>query len=124
MTLLSAIPALPVLDIGNASTYYIDRLGFTLVHADDGFAVLVRDNVRIHLWAANDPNTPGAEPHLAGSASCRISVSGIEELYEQMRNAGVLHPNGSLREQPWGERDFTVFDLDRNCISFAERAAN
>lgn len=69
VTLLNAIPALPVLDIGNASRYYTDRLGFTLVHADDGFAVLVRDNVRIHLWAANDPNTPGA-----GTASGRLSI--------------------------------------------------
>jgi len=120
MMLKSTIPALPVLDLAAAVTFYVDRLGFRVVHADDDFAVVMRDDVRLHLWAANKPDVPGAEPHLAGSASCRIVVSGIEELYDEMRAAGVVHPNGPLTEQPWGERDFTVLDQNNNCISLAE----
>lgn len=27
-----------------------------------------------HLGGQSDPDTPGAEPHLAGSASCRVKV--------------------------------------------------
>jgi len=121
VALLSAIPALPVRDIATATTFYAERFGFTLIHADTGFAVLVRDDVRLHLWAANDPLTPGAEPFLAGSASCRIAVSDIDNLYAEMLCSGVVHPNGPLADQPWGESDFTVLDQDNNCISFAER---
>lgn len=123
MTLLSATPALPVLNIDTATSFYRDRLGFDVIHADGGFAVLTRDQVRIHLWAANDPNVPGAEPHLAGSASCRVNVSGIDALYQEMQSSGVVHPNGQLASQPWGERDFTVLDQDNNCIAFAEASA-
>jgi len=121
LTLISSIPALPVREIAAATDFYKKRFGFELVHADAGFAVLIRDQVRIHLWAANDPLTPGAEPFLAGSASCRIVVSDIEDLYVEMQGSGVVHPNGPLAEQPWGERDFSVLDQDNNCISFAER---
>ncbi len=121
MTLIGAIPALPVLDIAAATDFYQNRFRFELIHADAGFAVLMRDQVRVHLWAANDPGTPGAEPFLAGSASCRITVTDIDSLYEEMRTAGVVHPNGPLVTQPWGERDFSVLDQDNNCIAFAER---
>lgn len=120
MTLLNAIPALPVRNIEVSTRFYVDRLGFTLIHSDGGFAVLVRDQVRIHLWEANDPDTPGAEPFLAGSASCRIKVTNVDELYAEMRESDVVHPNGPLTNQPWGERDFSVLDQDNNCISFAE----
>jgi uncharacterized glyoxalase superfamily protein PhnB len=76
--------------------------------------------VRIHLWAANDQSVPGAEPFLAGSASCRIQVTDIESLYAEFSRSGVINSNGPLQQQPWGERDFTVLDQDNNCLSFAE----
>ncbi|WP_202614676.1 VOC family protein, partial [Escherichia coli] len=34
--------------------FYCDKLGFTLVHHEDGFAVLMCNEVRIHLWEASD----------------------------------------------------------------------
>lgn len=123
MTLLSAIPALPVSNIETATSFYRNRLGFDVIHADAGFAVVARDQVRVHLWAANDPNMPGAEPFLAGSASCRINVTGIDALYQELTSSGVVHPNGPLATQPWGERDFSVLDQDNNCISFTEPVA-
>ena len=121
MAFLSAIPALPVRDIATAAAFYTERFGFILVHTDAGFSVLIRDEVRIHLWEANDPLTPGAEPFLAGSASCRIVVSDIDALYAEMLQSRVVHPNGALADQPWGERDFSVLDQDNNCLSFADR---
>lgn len=118
MKLLAAIPAMPVRNVPAAVAFYQERLGFWLVHADAGFAVVNRDEVVIHLWEANDPDTPGAEPHIAGSASCRIRVEGLAALYADLQAQGVVHPNGSLYSQPWGDDDFTILDLDGNAIGF------
>lgn len=52
--MLQSIPALPVGDIKKSIGFYCDKLGFTLVHHEDGFAVLMCNEVRIHLWEASD----------------------------------------------------------------------
>ncbi|SUJ58434.1 Bleomycin resistance protein [Staphylococcus aureus] len=54
MRMLQSIPALPVGDIKKSIGFYCDKLGFTLVHHEDGFAVLMCNEVRIHLWEASD----------------------------------------------------------------------
>lgn len=130
MQLLEAIPALPVRDIEASISYYQSRLGFALVHRESDFAILRRDSVVLHLWAANDEAwrkrtvtslmMSGAESFLAGTASCRVRVSGIDDLYKELAPLGVLHGNGALEKQPWGDRDFAVVDSDNNLITFFE----
>lgn len=120
MALLTAAPALPVRDVARAVAFYGERLGFAPRHVEARFAIVVRDAVEIHLWEANDPATKGAEPHLAGSASCRIRVGGLGDLYAEYRAQDVIHPNGTLQSQPWGDDDFSVLDADGNLLSFCE----
>ncbi len=124
MKLLFAIPALPVLEIDRAIAFYQSRFGFTCGHSDGGFAILSRDAIEIHLWEANNPDIKGAEPFIAGTASCRIRVAGLDSLYEEYRQQGVIHPNGRLTNQPWGDSDFSVLDQDNNLITFFEPTAD
>jgi catechol 2,3-dioxygenase-like lactoylglutathione lyase family enzyme len=123
MRLLAAIPALPVRNVPIAIEFYQRSLGFEPVHVDGGFAIMRRDDVEIHLWEADSPHTPGAEPYLAGSASCRVWVNGLGALYDEYRTRGVIHPNGSLTSRPWGDDDFTILDADGNAIAFFEPSA-
>lgn len=58
---------------------------------------------------------------IAGTASCRIEVEGIDELYQHIKPLGILHPNTSLKDQWWDERDFAVIDPDNNLISFFQQ---
>ncbi len=130
MKMLYAIPALPVKDIGRSVNFYCDKLGFTVIHQEAGFAVLRQDGVEIHLWAASDEDwrtrggTPavvsGAESFIAGTASCRVAVEHVDELYATLQSFGILHPNTSLRDRWWGSREFGVVDLDNNLITFFE----
>ncbi|MDQ6806424.1 MAG: hypothetical protein M3065_15985, partial [Actinomycetota bacterium] len=97
------IPALPVRDVGLAVVHYRDRFGFGAPHEEPGFAVLVRDDAVLHLWAANDeewrsredltgqPICSGAESFLAGTASCRIEVADVDALFTELKPRGVLH---------------------------------
>lgn len=118
---LAAVPALPVSDERRAVSFFEDALGFTeLRHEGRGLGILRRDAVELHLWVP-DGSAPGAERHLAGTASCRIEVTGVEELYEHCRRHGVVHPNAPLTNTPWGTREFGILDPDNNLVSLYQR---
>jgi hypothetical protein len=97
--------------------HYETRFGFAVLHQDEGFAVIERDDARIHLWLAAGQGA-GAEAHLAGSASCRIEVEGVDELYEELRP--VLHPVSEQgpKDTDFGTREFATLDRDGNLIEF------
>jgi catechol 2,3-dioxygenase-like lactoylglutathione lyase family enzyme len=125
------IPALPVRNAPAAVAFYRDRLGFEVLHHDGGFAVLGRDDAVLHLWEASDegwrerestdtPVISGAESFIAGTASCRIRVEGVDTLYEEMRQRDVLHPvsKSGVDATDFGTREFATLDLDGNLITF------
>jgi len=126
------IPALPSRDVGAAVGFYNDRFGFEPLHHDGGFAVLRRDDAVIHLWESSDetwrtredtlerPICSGAESFLSGTASCRIEVEGIDELYAELSASDVLHPvsKDGVDDTDYGTREFATLDLDGNLVSF------
>lgn len=113
-TLQQAIPVLASLDLEATQRFYSERLGFEPLSQYPDYAVSGRDGVQVHFWLTDDAD-------IAKATSCRIDVSGIETLYEEMSAAGVVHPNAPLRDQPWGMREFAVLDGDGNVITFGER---
>jgi catechol 2,3-dioxygenase-like lactoylglutathione lyase family enzyme len=128
--LAETIPALPVRDAAAAVGFYRDRLGFDVLHHDGGFAVLGDDAV-VHIWEASDetwrnretverPVRSGAESFIAGTASCRIVVEGVDELYDELRRSDVLHPvsKDGVENTDFGTREFATLDLDCNLITF------
>ena len=126
------IPALPVADVAAAVAHYRDAFGFEPLHAEDGFAVLKRDDAEIPLWGATDgawrtrdglaerPVRSGAESFLAGTASCRIAAADVDGLYEELAVAGVLHPTSrdGVTDTDFGTREFATLDRDGNLIAF------
>lgn len=134
MKMKKTLPALAVKDIQQSMNFYTTKLGFTVRHHDDGFAIVVRGEVEIHLWKSGDeswktkgasltanPICSGAESFLAGIASCRIEVQGIDELFEEYKKQGVIYnPDTIVESQPWGDREFPVLDHHRNLLTFYE----
>jgi catechol 2,3-dioxygenase-like lactoylglutathione lyase family enzyme len=129
--LSQTIPALPVRDAAAAVAFYRDRLGFEVFHHHGGFAVVGRDDAVLHLWEAGDeswrgrdtgdrPVRSGAESFIAGTASCRIRVELVAELYEEMSARGVLHPASrqGVSDEDYGAREFATLDLDGNLVTF------
>jgi catechol 2,3-dioxygenase-like lactoylglutathione lyase family enzyme len=131
VTLTQTIPALPVRDAASAVDFYRERLGFDVLHHDGGFAVLGRDDAVLHLWEAGDeswrgrepgerPVRSGAESFIAGTASCRIRVDGVDDLYEELSSRDVLHPvsRAGVSDTDYGAREFATLDLDGNLVTF------
>lgn len=132
--LLKTIPAFPVQQIDKAVEFYKDKFGFDSQHKEDTFAILVRDNIELHLWASCNyswkwksiflflkPISSGAESFLAGTHSCRIEVSGIDELFEELKGKNVLHNEKTEIEITYyGTREFATLDLHGNLLTFYE----
>jgi len=125
------IPALPAFDVAASVEFYRERLGFEAIHHDGSFAVLRRDDAVVHLWQADDeswreraagekPVCSGAESFIAGTASCRIEIEGVDELYAELRERDVLHTvsRDGVTETDFGTREFATLDRDGNLIAF------
>lgn len=127
----SAIPGIPVLNLDRSITFYRDALGLSVTHEDGRFAILKRDGVELHLsvlddedWRGRAGDTPvvsGAESFLAGTGGCRFHVDSVQEIHDRIESFGAIHPNGPLRDQPWGTREFGALDPDGNELTFFER---
>jgi hypothetical protein len=126
------IPALPVRSIATAVAHFRDRFGFASVHVEETFAVVQRDDARIHLWQAVDrswseredlherPVHSGAESFLAGTASCRIETEDVDGLYAELAATDVLHPvsRDGVTETDFGTSEFATLDADGNLVEF------
>jgi catechol 2,3-dioxygenase-like lactoylglutathione lyase family enzyme len=133
MQMHSAIPTFPIRNMARSLPFYRDILGLSLLHHDGGFAIVGRDGIELHLGQSDDeswrtrrdeePVRSGSESFLAGTASCRIGMIGVEEYYPLLVAHGVIHPNGTIRNTEWGTREFAVLDPDNNLITFFERLA-
>jgi len=112
--LQKGIPVLASLDIDKTVAFYKEKLGFDkLGYQDQNYAVIARDQVVLHFWKCNDPIHPQ-------NTSCYIDVVEIDRLYEELKPKGVIHPNGPLKDQEYGMREFAVLDLDGNLIKFGQ----
>jgi hypothetical protein len=113
--LKAAIPKLASLNI-ERSVAFFERLGFARRYFDKDYGIVERDGVQLHFWLCVDPRIPK-------ETGCRITVEGIDGLFEAYAAEAVIHPNGRLELKPWGVREFSILDLDGNLVTFQQAAA-
>lgn len=111
-------PVLPVKDISIAVGYYVNQLGFKLAFTDttsaQGYAGVKRDRIEIHLqWHDEKEWIKGIDRPML-----RIYVDHIEALFEEYKTQDVYHKNTSLKETPWGTKEFAFYDLYKNGLTF------
>lgn len=109
----SGIPILPALNLTKALEFYVERMGFEMIIDLDDYAGVQRGAVQIHFWLTDDPQFPS-------NSSCRIEVTGIDDLYNEYEAAGITDSGTKPTNEPWGYRQFTLVDLFGNAIVFAE----
>lgn len=109
-TINSIAPRFVVGDMEQALTFY-GQLGFATTYQDEGFAIVERDGVALHLNAFSEP----PKSH----SVCWIGVPNIEALYQQYLPTNAVQ--SPLEAKPWGLKEFFLRDPFRNLILFAER---
>jgi catechol 2,3-dioxygenase-like lactoylglutathione lyase family enzyme len=105
-------PILGTRDIQRAIDFYIQKLGFQLAFGDTAdppnYVGFRRDAVELHMQFQFE--------HEMGTIRLRFVVADPDALFAEYRQRGVeCSPN---RDTPWGTREFALYDLDRNSLTF------
>jgi catechol 2,3-dioxygenase-like lactoylglutathione lyase family enzyme len=111
---VSAVPIIPARDTEVSTAWYRDQLGFDVFHVEPEYGIVGRGESWIHFWGPS-----GIEPE-DSMTMIRLGVRGIDGLYQECQEKGIVHPNGTLADQPWGTREFSVIDADGNLVTFFE----
>jgi hypothetical protein len=111
--LKSAVPILASLNEEESIKFYTEKLGFIFHSSWEGYLILSKDKVDVHLWPCTDEEIPK-------NTGCYINVTDIDKLYEKYEPLGIIHPNGKLEEKPWKMKQFSILDNNGNIIHFGE----
>ena len=115
--LTAACPKLPMRVKTVTKDFYIQQLGFQEIGFAnfESYMILKKDEAELHFFIFLDliPEENYGQVY--------IRVNHIEQLYQELIDRGVtIHPNGSLAEKPWGQREFAILDPDNNLITFGQ----
>lgn len=116
MTFPSAVPEIPVANVDEAASYYVDPLGFTLDWGDGqgGIAGISRGDCRLYL--AN-PAFRQRHGNLAPALFWLNlgSKAEVDELFAEWK-AKQARLLSEPEDKPWMLREFVAADLDGNLI--------
>jgi catechol 2,3-dioxygenase-like lactoylglutathione lyase family enzyme len=110
-------PKLPMRDKNATRDYYLNKLGFKEYgKADyDGYLMIEKDGIQIHFFEFKD-----LDPQ-ENYGQVYIRTNDIDQLYQSLLdNKTSIHPNGPLQLKPWGQKEFSLLDPDKNLLTFGE----
>jgi len=110
-------PKIPMRNKATTKDFYLRQLGFEELGSTDyeGYLMLKKDKIQIHFFEFKtlDPTENYGQVY--------IRVDNIENYYQWLLAEGTaIHPNGSLKSMPWGQKEFSVLDPDNNLLTFGE----
>jgi hypothetical protein len=110
-------PKLPMRNKSITRDFYINKLDFREFGSADfnGYLMMQRDTIQIHFFEFKelDPKENYGQVY--------IRTDHIEELYQSILDNKVwILPSGQLQIKPWGQREFSLLDPDRNLLTFGQ----
>ena len=79
------------------------------------YIIFKKDEIELHFFEFKEFNI------LENYGQVYIRTKGIEKIYQTFLDKEVIHPNGYLETKPWGQKEFSVLDLDNNLLTFGEQ---
>jgi uncharacterized glyoxalase superfamily protein PhnB len=123
-TILSAEPQLFVADILSSCAFFAEKLGFATVFTygePPFYAQVRRGGASLTLRHVDapviDPALRDREELLSASLTVATRTD-IEALFREYQAKGVTFFQ-TLKDEPWGAKDFIVSDIDGNLLLFA-----
>src|SRR6266404_3959263 len=107
-------PIVGTRDIKRAIEFYTQRLGFQLAFGDKtdppNYVGFRRDAVELHMQFQFE--------HEMGTIRLRFLVEDPDALFNEYRGRGVECSANGIRDTAWGTREFALYDMDRNALTF------
>jgi len=112
-------PKLPMRDKILTKNFYVNQLNFKILGEFDDYLIVGKDKIEIHFFGFKtlDPKENYGQVY--------IRTDNIDTLYQSLLENNIqIHPNGSLRLQPWGQKEFSLLDPDNNLLTFGQKTKN
>lgn len=111
---VDATPILPVTDMASAIEFY-ERAGFQVrEHEGGGYAFVHHEDESVF-----DLDVVERRPEAVVDVStCYLTVPDVDRWHARLRDAGLTV--STLEDQPWGMREFTLTDRDRNGLRIGQ----
>jgi catechol 2,3-dioxygenase-like lactoylglutathione lyase family enzyme len=107
-------PILGTRDVQRAIEFYTQKLGFKLAFGDkvnpQNYVGFRRDVVELHMQSQFE--------YEMGTIRLRILVDDPDTLFNEYRQHGVDCTPNMVHDTSWGTREFALYDLDRNALTF------
>lgn len=107
-------PKLPMRDKGITQNFYINKLGFQQFGDTDyeGYLIVQKDAVQIHFFEFKElvPEENYGQIY--------IRTEDIDALYQSILDSQVKA--GNLQTKPWGQKEFSILDPDKNLLTFGQ----
>ena len=107
-------PILGTRDIQREIEFYTQKLGFQLAFRDESdppnYVGFRRDAVELHMQFQFE--------YEMGTTRLRFLVENPDALIDEYRQRGVECTSDGVHGTPWGTREFALYDLDRNALTF------
>lgn len=107
-------PILGTRDIRRAIAFYTQQLGFKLAFGDDAdepnYVGYRRDEVELHMQFQFD--------YEMSLTRLRFCVTDPDSLFGEYAERGVECGPRGVEDTSWGTREFSLYDLDRNALTF------
>jgi uncharacterized glyoxalase superfamily protein PhnB len=112
----AAVPEIPVASIDKASTYYVEKLGFTFDWGDErgGIAGISRNDCRLFLTNRSFREGYRNEGKILFWINLD-SKTEVDELFAEW-NAARATIVSNPEDKPWKLREFVAADIDSNLI--------
>ena len=116
-------PTFPVADVGATIKWYETELGFTSYPFPEKppyvFASVCRDGIEIMFQLLREYEKPDLHRLRDGGVwDAYIRMEGVKEFYEAIKDKVEIKM--SLRQQPYGDWEFEVKDLNGYILVFSE----
>lgn len=108
-------PKLPMRNKNATRDYYVKQLDFQEIGDYKGYLMVKKDKIEIHFFEFKELNPKD------NYGQVYIRTNNIESLYNSLlTNKIEIHPNGALKTQPWGQKEFALLDPDSNLLTFGQ----
>jgi len=112
----SAIPKLPFIEKQKTINFYLNQMGGQLMSDYGDYLILKIDAVELHFFSFPSLK-PGASDFMI---YLRIDKE-IDEYYQELQDRGVkIHPNGTLENKPWQQKEFSILDPNGTLLTFGQ----
>src|SRR5215470_15529776 len=113
-------PIIGTRDIRRAIEFYTRQFGFEFAFGDNGdppnYVGFRRDAVELHMQFQFEDEM--------STIRLRLLVEDPDALFNVYRQRGVECTPNSVRDTPWGTREFALYDPDRNALIFYRPLTN